>query len=507
MFVELRDLEANDPPEFDLCVIGAGPAGITLARQFQGTGISVGLLESGGLTIEAGIQKLSDGTTTGPQYPPLMAVRQRAFGGTTGHWGGQSCPLDKADFEPRPWVADSGWPIPYSELVKYLRRASDLCGVPYGGYRWGDVHDPQEELALPLDAARFTDTLFRYSTPPRRFGEYFRDEIGGSDDITCLLHTVVTQIESNEAGTHVTHLEVATPEGRRMKVRARRFVLACGGIENSRLLLVSNREKSVGLGNDHKLVGRYFMEHPNFDSGVIRFSDATKIRHLTSPNLRQGSQLFRLDFKLNEDEQRAQEILNHSAFLVSATTRRTHMSEEVGFMGKVWKKLERAYEKAFDAEDSPETEQEYKLRMRLEQAPIASSRVTLGGETDALGLPRAQLDIRFSDAEGRTVEAVQAALAKALGRSGLGRMQIDFDPADPSWADRCGWQIHHCGGTRMHTSPSHGVVDTNSKVFGVDNLYIAGSSVFPTSGHANPTLNLVALTLRLADHLQQPGRL
>lgn len=502
MFIDLVDLESKADLKFDICIVGAGAAGITLAKSLSDTGLKIALLESGGRNVESETQKLYEGRSSGLKYMPLEASRLRVLGGTTGHWAGQSKPLDKQDFKVRDWVPNSGWPISYDEFIKYIPAASKICGIPIGGFSWNDVYD-KIRLKFPFSTKNFNDLLMRYSSPPRRFGEYFRDEIGRQNNLTCFLHANVTEVVTNEAGSHVSHVNLSTLNGQKHRVYAKKFILACGGIENSRLLLLSNRIISTGIGNQHDQVGRYFMEHPNFDSGLIRISEGVDARRLTNPFLRNGSHKIRLDFKLSEQLQQQFSILNHSAFLLPKRNQNHHLGERIGFMDKVWKKVDTLYSKVVDSDDALEENTMFKLRIRLEQAPIESSRIKLDHAKDVLGLPKTQLNIQLSDLESRTIAVVQEQLAKELGKTGIGRYRIDFDPLDSSWTNRCGWQYHHCGGTRMHLSPKKGVVDTNSKVFGIDNLWIAGSSVFPTSGHANPTLNLVALTLRLAEHLKR----
>jgi choline dehydrogenase-like flavoprotein len=501
MFIDLNDFNSNEKLQFDICIIGAGAAGITLAKTLNDGNLQIALLESGGLNAEGDTQALYEGIYTGPEYMPLKAVRLRAFGGTTGYWGGQSIPLDEFDFTYRDWIPNSGWPISYSELMKYIPEASNICGVPLGGYQWSSIHD-NNKPEFPFNPHNFNDLIMRFSSPPRHFGEYYRDEVGQSKNITCFLHANVTGIITNETASHISHVNVSTLDGKKTDIYAKKFVLACGGIENSRLLLLSNQVNPAGIGNEYDQVGRYFMEHPNFDSGLIKISDGVKVTSLTNPRLRQGAHRVRLDFRISEKEQKQLSILNHSAFFAPKDIPQIHMHSDIGFMDKVWNKLESLYEKAFESDSENINNTEFTLRIRLEQAPNKNSRITLNRDKDALGLQKAQLDLRFTDLEGKTIEAVQEKLARELGNTGIGRMRIDFDPTDSNWKNQCGWQVHHSGGTRMHKSPKHGVVDPNSKVFGTDNLWVAGSSIFPTSGHANPTMNFVALCLRLAEHLK-----
>jgi choline dehydrogenase-like flavoprotein len=504
MFIDLNETEIGQALSYDLCVIGAGAAGITLAREFESQNASVALLESGGFDLHQPIQNLNGGKITGVQYYPLTSTRLRFFGGTTNHWGGQSIPLDEFDFTERSWVADSGWPIEYQELSQHLHAAEEICGVPSGSYRWEHWRNLGVKSKFPLDRQVFEDAVFRFSRPNRRFGVDFRAEIDQSKNITCILNATALQLITDSTGQTVTEVEVGSLDGGRRTIRARQFVVACGGIENCRLLLLSNQTQKAGLGNANDQVGRYFMEHPNFDSGAIRFVDAKRADLLANPSQRVARLPLRLDFKLRPKIQQRDQLLNHSAFVMPVGTTDSHgLKEEDSFFTRAWRKVFGPSDDESEGEgDANILEQEYRLRARLEHAPHAESRVLLDSEQDAFGQPRAQLHLKFGDLEGRTIEHLQKALALELGKTGIGRMQVSFRPQSTDWQTKVGWQFHHCGGTRMHDSTNKGVVDSDCRVHGTDNLYIAGSSVFPTCGHANPTLNLVALTLRLAEKLK-----
>lgn len=509
MFADLNEIEPDTDLNYHLCIIGAGAAGISLAREFRGKKISVALIESGGLEFEQATQNLNSGKNTGLAYFPLISTRLRYFGGTTNHWGGQSIPLDAVDFEERPWVPDGGWPITYDEFSRYLKSAEEICGVPCGPYRWEYWAGQAGKREIPLDARQFQDAVFRYSRPVRRFGETFREDIRKAENITCFLNANALHLVTQKTGETVTRVEVGSLAGRRAHIQARQFVVACGGIENSRLLLLSNSLHEHGLGNQHDQLGRYFMEHPNFDTGSIRFSDAQRSQLLTKPSLEVHGSPLRLDFKLRPEIQRREKLLNHSAFLLPKSEPSKHApNEDVGTTMRLWQKVLNKYDRYYGTRNkAPITEKEFTLRVRLEHAPYADSRVELAEERDAFGLPRAQLNLELGQLEGRTIEYLQKALALELGSADLGRMQITFKRQPTDWQEKLGWQYHHCGGTRMHDSPRNGVVDRDCRVHGTKNLYVAGSSVFPTCGHANPTINLVALTLRLADKLKSESEI
>lgn len=488
MIADLEELADGSELETGIAVIGGGAAGISLALEFVGSGHNVVLLESGGLYFEPETQDLARGLIEGLHYFDLDVARLRFFGGSTNHWAGQSGPLDPEDFLVRDWVPDSGWPIAYAAFAEYLPRAERLCQLtlpPPDDPTWG-LHPGLPSFPMGED---FRPVLLRFPAEPFSFGAVYRRIIEAADDVDCYLHANVLRIDANEAGRAISGLQLGTLSGKRLRLRARTYVLATGGIENSRLLLLSGPEGappgSPGLGNGHEVVGRYFMEHPIHDSGLVRINSDTSF--LARPRQKVGSERLRFNFALAPEAQRREQILNHGALLVSNTM--PSLGERV---------RRRAMETVFGSFDL-----DLQLRVRLEHAPYADSRIELADETDAFGLPMAKLSLRLGDLEARTLAVVQESFAGALGAHGLGRMRVDFTAEPDAWLEGVDWVYHHCGGTRMHQDARLGVVDGNCRVHGLANLYIAGSSVFPTAGHTNPTLNLVALALRLADHLKE----
>lgn len=502
MLTDLSTLPDGVTVHGDLCIIGAGAAGITLARQLAEAGVQVVLLESGGTTEEPGTQRLYRGEEAGIPYLPLDACRLRFFGGTTNHWAGQSRPLEEADFAPRPWVPDSGWPIDHAEFMRYLPAAKGMIGLGPEPFSWDFWAGKPTIAPFPFDPARFEPVVFQYSRPIARFGPLYGTDIERSENILCLLHANVLRLVADPSGEAVSRVDVAALDGRQASVAAEHFVLATGGIENCRILLLSPGPSGVAIGNGHDLVGRYFAEHPCFEVGEIKLSDSPKARMLAHRDFSTAGMTGRFDFKLPPATQSDLRILNHSAHLRVAPPSHAY-NDAVGFLSRAWSaavdRLERWMGGGTEHQYSRNT---YKLRVRLEQAPNPESRVTLSTQVDALGLPRTRLDLHLTDLEARTVEAVQEAVAAQLGETGLGRMRRTFSRADPRWQETAIWSDHHLGGTRMHDDSRHGVVDRNCRVHGTSNLYVAGSSVFPTTGHAHPTMSLIALALRLGDHLK-----
>jgi choline dehydrogenase-like flavoprotein len=479
MLVDLNAMDDGAVIRADVGIIGAGAAGIAMALQFLGDGLHVALIESGGLDYEADTQALYEGVVTGLDYFALDTARLRYFGGSTNHWGGQSMPLQPIDFAARDWVPSSGWPVSYDVFTRYLPRAEPLCRLTLAA-AGQEVWEPGPEMPdLPLDDTGFEPVLLRYPRPEFSFGSIHRRTIEQAVFVRCYLHANATGFATDPDRRRITSVSLASLDGRRATLVADKFVLATGGIENCRLLLAAD------LGNEHDQVGRYVMEHPNYDTGLVRIVETP---YLSRARTEIDTQEVRFDSQLSPEAQAEAGILNHSVFLLPQDRGPT------GRVGRLWDRLT-------DRVVGPE-EHSYKLRVRLEHAPNPDSRITLIDETDALSMPRVALDYRFGPLEARTVEHVCDAFASAVGMADLGRMQVGFDPAS-DWEANVGWQYHHCGGTRMSADPRHGVVDVNCRVHGIDNLYVAGSSIFPTAGHANPTMNLLAFAIRLADHLKE----
>jgi choline dehydrogenase-like flavoprotein len=517
MLLDFNDAAAPQRLEADLCVVGAGAAGISMARELIGSRLSVILLESGGLRLEAPVQALYEGTNTRGDFA-LDGTRFRMFGGTTSVWGGWCAPLDEIDFTRRDWVPYSGWPIEREVLLPYYGRAQSLCQL--GRYRYEVAEWPElTKTPLEFDAAKLTHRMWQLS-PPTRFGETYRDEVVRAPNLTLVLHATATEIETSDDASHVRQIRVSSLGGRRGLVRARQYVIACGGIETPRLLLLSNRVEAAGLGNGHDLVGRFFMEHPHADAGGVLISG--EIGRFGDYGMRTvDREAVVLAVGPSPAAQRRLRILNSS--LAVSGTLCLRPTQSLDSLNKIARAFESGRWPASAAlhfrtllEDPDDVLREgyrqlrdepprgYTFLARTEVAPNPANRVLLSDTRDALGQPRVKLQWRLGDLERHTVESTMRMLAAELGRLDIGRVRLNelLLRPDAAWSENLGWVGHHMGTTRMSESPRHGVVDANCRVHGVANLYLAGAAVFPTGGFANPTLTIVALSLRLADHLK-----
>ena len=538
MLADLNRLEPEQRLEADLIVIGAGAAGITLALEFVGTAHKVLLVESGGLELDADTQELDQGDVIGMAYEPLESARARYFGGTTNMWTGWCKPLHPVDLQPRPALALAGWPIGFDELEPYYRRAQPLMDAgPYEynvGY-WRRTAGPVDDLT-----AEGLEMTFWQKSPPVRFGQRHLETLRAAANVTVLLNANLTGIVIASDGAVIDSVELRSLAGKSATARGHRFVLACGGLENPRLLLCAAQSHPRGLGNDHDLVGRFFMEHPHWDVGTIYPTDPYGLVDRYYNHVSDGrAQRVAWSFTAAEQERLgvtnccvALEVQAYQENGVTAAARvwddiqrgrlPSEMARQVlAILGDIGGISQSAWRKFWLHRQVNRPPSELRLQVVLDARPDPSSRVTLGPKRDALGMSRLQLDWWLGEADERSMSLLAQRVAGELTRLRYGRVRLHPALQDPAggWA-RAGNLIgqdltadapvmeiswHHIGTTRMAASPSEGVVDGNCRVHGTANLYVAGSSVFPTAGNANPTLTIVALALRLGDHLKQAG--
>ena len=528
MFVDARSLPEGERFEADLCIVGAGAAGITLAREFIGTGVRVVLLESGGFELEGETQELYAGEILGAGLSPTVEFfsldesRLRFFGGSTNHWTGFCRPLDPIDYQERPYIPDSGWPFDAAHMRPFFERAHEVCELGPPTYR---VEDWVDGMPAPfvLPGPRLNNAIYQYS-PPTRFGQVYRTALEAAPNITVILHANLVDIETPPVPDRVTGLAAATLEGRRLRVVARDYVLAAGGIENPRILLNADRVQPGGLGNTHDLVGRYFADHPLvWRSGLVVFNNALPNIEYYCRDTPVRGHLVRGVFLPSEDFLNQERMPNWAMTLMEARltdasegarslkrlvedARRGELPDAFGrHVANVFMDLddlaESAWHRAFDT-----PLRIYTTRYWCEQPPDRDSRVLLTGERDRFGQRRAAVDWRLPADFYTNIVKANRLLAEELGRLGVARLQVFPDAAEDWPHILVESSYHHLGGTRMHPDPRKGVVDADCKLHGVANLHIAGSSVFPTYGHANPTLTITAMTIRLADHLKTKKR-
>ncbi|HWC63394.1 MAG TPA: GMC family oxidoreductase [Rhizomicrobium sp.] len=498
--LDARALPAGTVLHPELAIIGGGPAGISLALALAGSGHDILLLESGGLAFDAKAQSLYAGGQTGIAYTALDGGRLRFLGGSTNHWGGWCRPLDAVDFEARDWLPHSGWPFGKSELAPYYPRAQALVEAGPWIYDAADSMVTDDGPVVSLGGGGVYTSWFQFSRTrgdvlPTHFGQRYQDDIRRAQGVTALLQANVTGIRLAHDGKRVDHLDIATltPAGtadKRITVRPKYVVLASGGMENARLLLASNDVVNAGIGNQNDLVGRFFADNPIPRDTAILVMFAGPLpayygNYLALPN----GPVLRAAFAPKADFAREANLLG------SLTTVENPVALDAAGTAAV---VATAQALGVDASGA----KAYSLGCGMELAPDPERRLTLSGERDALDMPRLSLTMRIADSDFEHYRRTLRELGRQLLAARTGMIRLNYSRRE-EWLKALDWGNHHLGTTRMSDDPKKGVVDAEGKVHGVGNLYVAGSSVFPTYGASNPTLNLVALTLRLGDHLKK----
>lgn len=555
MFRDLEDIEPGSRLQSTVCIVGAGVAGITLALDFERTGVDCLLLESGGLEHDPDTAELNEGQTQGLPFQFDDGCRSRYLGGSSNCWGGWCRPFDPLDFESRDWVPNSGWPISFDDMAPWYDRSHatlQLGPTHFDPARWIAAARNPRLQRMTLPGGRVEDQVFQFS-PPTRFGAVYRQQLARARHVTVLLHANVTEIETDDQATSVVGLKVRSLDGRSVRVVARKFILAAGGIENVRLLLNSTAQRPAGLANDHDQVGRYFMDHPRLCAGEVRFAPGVshpalydQLYHALNPAVSAFGTGFGGHFVLSPECQRAEGVLNSQTYFRSFAPGESSDASKALMRLKLRTLGGRSSETSALSDvgrvlADPVSAGAFALTRKLhltswirkirfttivEPAPDADSRVTLMDERDALGMRRALVDWRLGEQVRRTFDRTWRVLADDLSKAGIADVTlpapIEHEPwptptslryyqwghgkmldQGDDWPRVPDWTWHHMGGTRMHASPRQGVVDSDLRVHGIANLWITGSSVFPTGAANFPTMTIVALSLRLADHLAQ----
>ena len=512
----LEQLDDYEPEliETDVCVVGAGAAGIAIATEWIGKKHNVVLLESGGFGMDRKNQALYQGENVGIPYFPLTACRLRMFGGSTGHWGGACWPIEPEVFSHREWISEDAWPITRDELDPYYIRGHKILGLgpfDYSPEYWSEAsHMPVMDLGDQLKTK-----LYQSSEPILRFGPNYRGNVLKARNISGFLGANLSLIKLKDDLATVDYVEATSFNQKRLKVVAKHYVLACGGVENPRQLLLNNKQQVNGIGNQHDLVGRYFMEHlflrnslavwsNNVDMSFYKGSIAERIRFRGgigfSPQVEKEQELLNTWFSVNVNwDPPYPAIEGMQASLHKERDKDPALLDEMqSFISSGAKPV---------ASDQPAYTT---LTCIAEQTPSYNSRVLLDQkQEDELGQYRANLDWRVEKSDQQKIIKAHHLLSTEMGKSGKGRLRVDIDEENVDWSsiesikqqgDIYG-SYHHMGTTRMSDNPKRGVVDKNCKVHGCNNLYVAGSSVFPTAGFVNPTLTICALAFRLADYI------
>jgi choline dehydrogenase-like flavoprotein len=485
----LSSLPDGSVIEADVAIVGGGAAGITLAAELQGSGLEVVMFEGGGLVSTPVSQARYQGELTvsdGVVYPPLDGFRLRYLGGTTNHWVGWCRPLEPNVFDPRPGRTDRAWPFARAELDRAYVRAHQLCELGRFEYDAPTLLEDGGYQVPIVESDILTMAVFRFS-PPVRFGATYLELLETGD--------VDTYLEANCVGLTVDRGRVIDArfrgeEGNACTVRAGHVVLACGGIENVRQLLLLEREGAPELGRSGTL-GLGFMEHPHIPRASWFLADPDWGPPGEGPLFARAPDVdgtpFRLALGLRPEVLETEGMMNVSFTLHDGTdladAELPHSTAAAALHG-AWRGGRPRLVGLFS---------------RTEMRPGVDSRIRLTGEIDDLGMPRAGLDLRVSDLDQRDIVRARTLVARELMKQGLGPARPLADGRTP---EELGGGGHHLGGAPMHHDPDHGVVDADLRCHALENLYVVGGATFPTTCFSNPTLTIVALAVRLAEHLR-----
>lgn len=505
----------GDRAAFDVTIVGAGAAGILLAVLLSRHGRRVVVIESGHFELDDERQCLNKIEQTAKHMSNAVWNRKRAIGGTTTAWGGQSLPFGRLDFEARDWVEHSGWPISVDTLRPYYDIANRFMGVDERNYD-SDILGLLDRRDPGFDASLLH---YHYSKWARQPNFYKLHRKALERDVTVLYNAHLLRIDLAHSG-RVQAIEIGDFRGRRWTMPIKTLVLACGGVEANRILLLNDHQMPGGLGSASGWLGKAFMEHPCLDAGYVESADMRTLQEVFGTRVR-GGRRFSVRLSAGADWQRSKRLLNISASLMwlydgdeigplselRSFVRQPRMESAVKMVGSsrqlaagLWALARTGliYKPGAAA----------KLSLMCEQQPSRDSYIALSEERDRFGARKAQLHWRIGRLTWDTVLAFCRTLDDEIQRLGLGRVRL-FDALQANATDfepHLSDVNHHMGGARMSASPTDGVVDDQLQVWGIPNLHVCSAAVFPTSSHSNPTLTLLALAARLVDRLSRVER-
>ncbi|TKB77160.1 MAG: GMC family oxidoreductase [Nitrospira sp.] len=507
----------------DICVIGAGTAGLTLVRELLGSGHTVVVLESGGITLEEETQRLYDCTVAGLPHRGYLQGRFRTLGGTSTRWGGQLLPLTALDIEHRDWIGAVAWPLTYADLQDYYQRVEHLFGVdgyPYesGALNRWPIH------GTDFDANQFTARYAKW--PPfvrRNLARLVGKDCAESHSVEVVLHANVTEISLSDDGTRVVSVKACTLDGAVIDVKAKHVVVATGTLETIRLLLASSGVVPCGIGNHSGHLGKNFQDHLSIRAAELFPRSIRNFEHGFAPFFIDGT-MRTARLELSADVQRDRRLLSCFGQVLFETPddsgfaelreglRRFQARRNPWPSVKGWTNILRdipnmcrlgAVRFLKQRVAYPDNAR-FHLQVDVEQCPNSESTVSLGHDRDVLGMPILTLNWRIKHLEKQTMQEYVRLFRHEWERLDLGDARWNqklFEEGD-RWLEDVIDVYHQTGGTTMSEHPSEGVADPQLRVHGVANLFLASCSVFPSAGSANPTFTLLALTVRLADHLR-----
>jgi choline dehydrogenase-like flavoprotein len=524
MFINGNDIKAPYQEECDICIIGAGVAGIVLANELKDFEGKVLLVDGGDINYSQESQELYEGESRPKYFPDPSYSRLRFFGGSSNHWQNNTSPFQPIDFEKRSWIPHSGWPISFQDVEPFYKQAEKYCGVDGDGYNteyWSKIVKSEDVLKSSdvLETQMAKSPIF-----PVRFYNVYRNALSKQSNLKIISNTNIVDVTYQDKYKKINAVGCVTNSNVPITIKSKVFVLALGGLENARMLLSFNEKHDNNLGNQGDAVGRYFMEHPTI-RGAHFFVDAPKrfslynykviknkgvvgFNSLTEASLKENKSInLRIPFFEATDFELSDGVSSSNIFKESLS--KWELPENIGshlynIVSDLDMVAEGLYRKEFNEELFEHSNEisGFSTVMMMEQTPDPRNRITLGETKDRLGIKKLKIDYRITEEDKNRFWKSLNVVAIEYGAKALGRVKLLKERENRLWGSQVGFSQHHMGTTRMSENSDKGVVDKNQLVHGTNNFYVAGSSVFPTGGHVPPTLTISALSIRLALYLK-----
>jgi choline dehydrogenase-like flavoprotein len=525
MIINGNEISSPTTYKADVCVMGGGVAGITLANELSARGRSVVLLEAGGKRLNKKVQSDGAAEYVSPTYPSPTQNRVRTLGGSSTHWANNTSPLSEIDFEKRDGLINSGWPIAKKDIEPYYNKAAMYCRVGDDNYdpqywhaKYGinSTFDGRESDILELGIAKA-------SVPPTQFYHVNGQGLDSSNIVQVVTFAHVDSVDFNSDLKRIERVRFVSGSGVNCHVEASEFVMAFGGLENARMLLHFNKKNKNELGNQGDSVGRYFMDHPSFNAAQLYSNDPSKFT-LFDGKLSEDYRLFTLNFFEFTRKALEDNGITNMRMPMSVATRQ-QMSHGISSLhilkdsltggeidGSVASHITNVLmdfdivadtisRKVFGQKITEESQEKagFIMPVMVEQSPHRDNRITLGTSKDRFGVPLMRVNWKLHETDRERMWRCLELFGTEIGALGMGRVRVLRERASRFFNDQIGFGHHHMGTTRMSDSPENGVVNGEHLVFGTENFSMAGCSVFSTGGHVPPTLTITAMSIRLAD--------
>lgn len=513
MLINADDLEVSTI-HTPICIVGSGIGGTTVASELAKLGREFYVIEAGGLSGNAKTVSIDNvGLPFG-----LSTTTSIELGGTSNLWHGVLSKLDPADYKKRDWIHNSGWPITAADLEPFYKKAADLFSILH--YEYLDVEGLSAELKaklaeMPFNRDYLVNHMFQQPLPSKRFKKTLKEITLASQKQHCVYNAAALELITDPGGRTITKLTVKGRGNKTITVEAGLYILAAGALQTPRLLLNSKALHPKGIGNDHDLIGRYLLDHPMGNLLQLEFKEKRKA-HIYSEMKYAKNNKIKTGLTFSDDVQEKYRLPNHNFYVRPSFVKGIdNKSEKIKLALLTF--LDR--DKGITAKDAFEVITHFNVVMQIlaykfslnvvyryadlffvtEQIPNPESRVTLSDKLDEFGYPIARVNWQITDAD---MESMVTSF-RLLRDHGFSEKDFIFvhKESDLDWKGVFTSGAHHVGTTRMGLTAQQGVVDPNLKVHGIDNLYVADGSVFPTAGHVNSGFTIAALALRLASHL------